>query len=126
MFECRDTGASQLPTFRQWSKTADEAHKKPARPVKLIWLPNRFPSFSLETEVFRLRIGEDDPNYSAILSWVEESIEAQRVMVVQPKLDRMYAYSLDILEGEKGIYDPLGDFGFKLLKVERVKGFKKP
>lgn len=125
MFECRDTKAAQLPTFRQWCKEANEHLLKPARPVKLIWLPNRYPSFSLETEVFRLRIDDSNPNYESMLTWIESQTNLERVIAIWPTSKERYAYKIDVLPGERAFYEALGDFGLKLTRVEKAKIEKK-
>lgn len=104
---------AKLPTFRQFCKTEGEKCNNNAKVVTTVWFPNKYPSLSIDTEVFRLRISESDPNYAAIEAGLREGIDADEVFIVRILDAKKFAFEIETLEGETGGWDFLGDSGAK-------------
>ena len=89
---CAFDDYKKLPTFAQWLKTASDSDVSPRRYVEKIWLPNTFPNFTLETEVFRLRVNETS------------SIGATLSQLVDELADKESAVYVEVLDKKKGLY----------------------
>lgn len=120
-FEGTDSGSLRLPTFRQYCKEALPGDCKPARIVKTIWLPNQYPSLTLETEKFRLRIAEGSKGYDDLIEWTKDQVDDQAVIAIWVVSAEKFAYRIDTLPGEVAVYRALGEFGIALESVSKPK-----
>lgn len=116
----------QKPTFFQFCKDNKDT-KLPARfYVQKIWMPNKFPTATLETEKFRVRISSK----SAVWQTIEESIPewdsrgySLAIAEVNPET---YDYTIEVVEDEYSVWSPLGQTGLELTiqpkpKTKRTK-----
>lgn len=104
---------AKLPTFRQYCKSEGEACNNKAKVVQTIWFPNNYPSLSIDTEVFRLRIAQDDPNYQAIELGLRQGIDNDEVFIVRILDSKKFEFEIETLEGEIGGWEYLGETGAK-------------
>ena len=121
MFEMRDLSTLKLPTFREFCKQVTGPETKPARIVKTIWWPNKYPSLTLETERFRLRIPDTNEVYTEILSWVRDKVSEGSVIAIWVVSPEDFGYRIDYLAGEDGVYREIGDLGVALERVTKAK-----
>jgi hypothetical protein len=118
-------GQEVLPTFFQFCKaTLDQ--KTPDRfIVTKIWLPNKYPDLTLETEKFRLRISHKADVFSTIRDSVNQFVNDNMVLAVSEILKTSYDYTLEVLEGEVGDWTMLGDFGWSCEVQNKPSGKKR-
>lgn len=57
-YEYLDAQQEKLPTLRQYLKTNGKTKRPKKFLVCKIWIPNKYPSYSLETEHFRASVGK--------------------------------------------------------------------
>lgn len=104
---------AKLPTFRQFCKAEGEKCNGNAKVVTTVWFPNQYPSLSIDTEVFRLRISESDPSYAAIAAGLQQGIDADEVFIVRILDAKKFAFEIETLEGEIGGWEYIGESGAK-------------
>lgn len=109
-----------LPTVTQWAKTVSAECAEATRIVKLIWCPNLYNSFSLDTEAYRVRIGENHPLYQVLQDNVEAWVEQGAVVAMQVIKGRKTSINLLTLGGEECDWDELGSHGYKAGPVRAV------
>lgn len=132
MFEYEESASSEfpkLPTFAQWCKTASVQEAKPIRFVKKVWVPGRFDNFTLETEVFRLRIGPTSGLYSAFRDLLEAFVSRDAALAIEVVDKDEGLYKLKEIESESSFWFPLGDYGFELKvqdKAQKKRAAKNP
>lgn len=61
----------KLPTLRQWLKTQPKELPKTLFSVKFVWLPNVYDNITLETDEFRVRVGDKSPIYKEFVEMVD-------------------------------------------------------
>jgi hypothetical protein len=102
----------------------EEETKKDFVIVK-VWLPNKFPNVTLETEDFRIRVNEKADTYSEILDFIKSCEEEGKVMLVRITDTKTGAYEIDSFEREVGEWEFLGDYGLKITVKDRPKSRRK-
>lgn len=116
---CAFDDYKKLPTFAQWLKTASDADVSPRRYVEKIWLPNTFPNFTLETEVFRLRIVETTSIGATLSQLMEELADKESAVYVEIIDKKKGLYRVGVSDDEKASWEELGQSGFKLTIQEK-------
>lgn len=111
---CAFDDYKKLPTFAQWLKTASDADISPRRFVEKIWLPNTFPNFTLETEVFRLRVVETSAIGATLSQLMEELADEESAVYVEIINKAKGLYRIGVADDEKASWETLGESGFKL------------
>jgi len=119
------TDNGSLPTLLQYCKSTVEEETKKDFVIVKVWLPNKFPNVTLETEVFRIRVNEKATTYSEILDFVKSCEEEGKVMLVRITDTKSGAYEIDSFEGERGEWEFLGDYGLKITVKDRPKSRRK-
>ena len=72
----------KLPTFRQYCKAQGKDCNGNAKVVTVVWFPSQYPSLSIHTEVFRLRVSQMSPDYAAIEEGLRAGIDNDEVFIV--------------------------------------------
>lgn len=111
---CAFDDYKKLPTFAQWLKVASDADVRPRRFVEKIWLPNTFPNFTLETEVFRLRVVETSAIGTTLSQLMEELADEESAVYVEVIDKAKGLYRIGVADDEKASWETLGESGFKL------------
>lgn len=111
----------KLPTVAQWMKSTSKDHWGAPKIVKMIWIPNLFDNYSLDTEYFRVRIGPNHGFFSVLEETLDTWVEDRSVLTVCLSDDKKPALIFDILVNERADWSPLGDYGWKLGQVEAYK-----
>ena len=115
MFESKAEPAfPKLPSLLKWLSTATEAELKPTRPVAVIWLPNLYPSLTLNTEKFSLRISDKSVLFEPLLQIIPTWEDEMRVPAVRIADPSQGLFQISVLEGETAIWEPMGEFGRRL------------
>ncbi|HEX7764946.1 MAG TPA: hypothetical protein VF433_15230 [Cellvibrio sp.] len=119
-------GIEQKPTFIQFCK--DSIGKKlPNRfYVQKIWLPNKYPSATLETESFRVRISSKSHTWQTISEEMPSWVISKFALAITEVSTDSYDYSLEVVETEECIWTPLGEFGMELEIQDQPKRKRKP
>ena len=111
----------ELPTFRSFCKNAPDEYENVRYPVVKVWYPNKFPSLSLETEKFRLRISQESGLYGEILELVQQWEEAGAVPYVAVTSTSAMEWELDAFPNETGEWEEVGEFGRRVKVNDRKK-----
>lgn len=112
--------SDSVPTLKAWLRGVSGEQLEKWHIVKVIWLPNKFPSLTLEVESFRLRLSESDFLYSLVEETIDEWEENRTVLALQPQNKRGTEVILSTLDDERCDWEPLGDFGWKAVRIERA------
>lgn len=110
-----------LPTAKQWLSTASKDQLPVLRVVKLIWSPNKFQSFSVDTEFFRLRVPEDHPLYVILESYLDSWVEEDIVLALSFTSDKLPQVQLQTMDAESCTWELLGSKGYKAVRFTAKK-----
>lgn len=113
--------ADKLPSVRQWMTTVSKEALEPVRIIKLIWLPNLYDNYSLDTEAFRLRIAPNQQLFQVLEDNLDEWLETGAVLGLQIEGSKRPKITLMTLDGEECEWDPLGEHGFKMSNLTAKK-----
>lgn len=102
-----------LPTVNQWIKTVSRECAEATRIVKLIWCPNMYQNYSLDTEAFRLRVPEKHFLFQVLQDNLEDWINSDVVLALEIEKLKIPKVTLITLENEQCDWDPLGEYGWK-------------
>jgi len=111
----------KLPTIRQFCKVSSEFPPTKAFLIEKIWLPNQFPSLSLCTEKFILRISTAESVYTPLREAIEEWESTEACPVIRIPDKNAAKWEIDLLTSEKCTWEQMGEFGLKLT-VQEKKG----
>lgn len=120
----KPTPQAKLPTLRQWLKTVGEGKIAQAYMVTKVWKPNVYSNFTFETEKFRVRIDENHPLYSDLISLVPEWCKEDMALAVAVDEERDGSFEFKDLE-ENVDWQELGETGY-LIKVLDKRDNAKP
>lgn len=110
--ECESAKIEKLPTLRQFLKLKGK-QKLPNRfTVFLIWLPGKFPNYTLQTEAFRFQIVKDSPLFPILKSAIDEMMDEEKTIALEIT-DRETAKVKIHASNEKGAWESLGETGLK-------------
>lgn len=114
--------AKAIPTLSKWLK--DEPSRKLARSytVKVVWLPNKYPNLSLQTDSFRVAIYENNPIFDELVKHCQEDLISDgHILQIHPDPDGNFTISVN--ESEMCTWESLGEKGLKAtdFKSRRTK-----
>lgn len=110
-----------LPTFIQWCKTQKDSQTAETYFVTKVWLPNKFPDLTLETETFRLRISHKSRLFESLMECLPSWELNGTALLVSEIEKETFDFTLEVSEVENADWEPLGDTGRKLTIRERKK-----
>jgi len=104
------------PTLRQYLKNTTETNRPKRHLLIVLWRPNKFDSFGLETEHFRTNVTVQSSLGLAIGEFLESYETVTKKVYVVVSIDDNGKYSLSFVLGrEKGSFSEVGDsLGIKL------------
>ena len=123
---CAFDDYQKLPTFAQWLKVASDADVSARRYVTKIWLPNTFPNFTLETEVFRLRVNETSSIGATLTQLMEELADKESAVFVEIIDKKKGLYRVGTTDDEKASWEEMGQSGYKLTIQEKPSRKRAP
>lgn len=109
----------KLPTFRQYCKSQSEIPQSKNFVIEKIWLPNLYPSVSLCSEVFLLRISSAESFYEELLEAIEEWEEISACPAIKVIDQEHFRWEINLLEGESATWEGMGSHGLKLTVNQR-------
>lgn len=112
--------SDSLPTLSQWVKTVSNECAESTRIVKLIWIPNLYENFSLDTEAYRFRVSPSHPLFEVVEENLEEWVETGVVVALSAEKSKILRVSLLTLDGETCDWDALGSNGWKAGPVRKT------
>lgn len=110
-----------LPTLYRWMKTVSAECASATRLVKMIWKPNQYLSYSLDTEAYRVRFAEEHPLYQVLEDYLDTWIEQDVVIALSVEGGKKPVITLVTLDTEQCEWSELGDFGYKAGAVSAKK-----
>lgn len=113
--------SDSLPTAKQWLATAIKEDLSVLRVVKLIWSPNKFQSFSVDTEFFRLRVPEEHPLYAILESHLDNWVEEDTVLALSFTSGKLPQVQLQTMDAESCTWELLGSKGYKAVRFTAKK-----
>ena len=118
-------GQNNLPTFFQWCKEHLDKRTPGKFIVTKVWLPNKYPDLTLETEVFRLRISHKALIFSSVRESIDQFTDGNMVLAISEVDKESYDYTLEVLEGEVGSWTELGATGWKCEVQDKPKSSRR-
>ena len=99
----------RLPTLRQYLKSK-KGKKRPQKfLVVVIWVPNKYPSYGIETEHFRTTVGENTSLGKIIKANWEELIRSEVSTCLQVQEEENGSFSLRFCPGSnEGSWKDIG------------------
>lgn len=114
----------KLPSLLSYCKKNKVGSTERRYVVTTIWLPNQYPSISLDTEHFRLRISDKQALYLELLDFIESNTANEIALCVDILDAKTAKFAIDVLEGEVAEWEPLGESGWKLTIMNKPKSSK--
>lgn len=111
--QTQETDPDKLPSVRQWMNTVSAEALEPVRLVKVIWTPNLYSNYSLDTEAFRVRVKPTDALFAVLENNLDDWIENDVVLAIKIEGRKIPKVTLMTLDSEKCDWDSLGDYGWK-------------
>lgn len=109
--------SDEIPTFSKWVKTvADETATIP-QVVEVIWLPNLYNNYTLQTRSYRFRVPKGHPYYEIVENYLSSWIESGSVLVLTASNFPKATLELEVLEDSIGNWEELGDAGYKIAEI---------
>lgn len=116
--------ADKLPTVKQWMNSVSAEATIPTRIIKVIWTPNLYPSYSLDTEAYRVRVADTHFLYQVLEQNLETWIESGTVLGLNITGKKVIKVTLLTLDKEEGEWDALGEHGWKFSNLKTKKKSK--
>ena len=111
----------KLPSLLQWLKTIPSDSPTVHKVVKLVWFPNQFPNFTVDTESFRLRISLEQFDEAELTDLFETAIQDKAVLRVIVDPSQKGEWTIEELEGEIGEWEQLGESGYRCSVGDKPK-----
>lgn len=124
MLKSSDRTYDDTPTFRQYCKSQTDFKKPITKVVQKLWLPNQYPSVSLHTESYRLRVHKKSDIYEELLESIGNWESAEACIAVCLLDPKTLEFEIVELANESCSWTPLGDFGYELAVRDRKPGSK--
>lgn len=119
--QTQETDPDKLPSVAQWIKTVSAEALEPVRLVKLIWIPNLYDNYSLDTEAFRVRVKPGNYLFDILQQHLEEWVEGDIVLAIKIEGRKIPKITLMTLDSEQCDWDSIGDYGWKMSNVRARK-----
>lgn len=94
----------RTPTLRQYVKSKKGKSIPKKFMIVKIWVPNKYPSYSIETEHFRASIGKDTPIGVALKNSWSEVTDSEKSMCISVARDGDKVKSLSFSQGSNNGY----------------------
>lgn len=120
-----ESNFTKVPTYHQWLKGASAAEIRPKYPIVTIWLPNKYPSASLETEKFRVRISEDNPLWLSLVEALDQITRTCTVLYIETTDTDAKMFKVGVLDGELAEWEPIGEYGWRCTIEDKPKASKR-
>lgn len=118
-------GQVQKPTFFQWCKANQDQKIALLYPVEKVWIPNKYPDLTLETSAFRVRISSKSQAFKTLEDSLSGFIEQDALLGIS-EIDLLeFDYVIEVVESEKAIWTPLGDYGYQVEVQDKPKTTKR-
>lgn len=126
MLKSSDRTYDDTPTFRQYCKRYTGFEKPVTKVVQKLWLPNQYPSVSLHTESYRLRIHKKSDIYEELLESIDNWEKAEACIAICLLNPKTLEFEIIELANEGCSWTLLGDFGYELAVLDRKPTSKRP
>lgn len=110
-----------LPTLKQFCKSSAPEERSKAHVIEKVWFPNQYPSLSLETEGFRVRVHEKSAVFGEILNALYEWEETSMCIAIRITDEKTADYEIIELPSTDCLWESLGKTGRKLIIQEKPK-----
>lgn len=114
-----DSYSAPKPTLYQWIREAKIKKYPVETKVDVIWLPNRWPNYTIDTTLFRLRISEDSSLFKAFSELLETYMKEGIPMQVSV-LDEEGNWDIDRIPDKQTTWEKISTTGVKMKKVEKL------
>lgn len=109
-----------IPSFTTFLKTANKGIVDRTRfGVEMIWLPGKFPNFTLQTHAFKISVSESNPLFNELKIFVEEEPRdgsSLRVDVIITDIEEG-RYRLERSKKQKVKYSKVGTMALKAIEI---------
>lgn len=114
-------GQEQLPTFFQWCKQHKGEKIAQRYVIEKVWTPNKYPDLTLETCAFRLRVSAKSSVFQELQNTLSQLIQSDSVLAISEIDLSEYDYVVEVLDGERGEWETLGEYGWKCTVLDKPK-----
>lgn len=115
LFDMPANDSKKLPTLKQFLVKKGKAKLPKYFPIQIIWEPNQFPNWTLQTEYFKVRVSEDNPFYVPLRDVIKQGCNNDWLLAIEVSEDRDGKYSIIHIENETADWEGLGENGWKLV-----------
>lgn len=103
----------KLPTLRQWIKAQGKKAIAKRFLVSLVWEPNQWSNYTLETERFKVRVSKGDPVFEALSKNLPRLLDEEQAFFVEIVNREKGAFKLVANPNEPGHWEHITDTGHK-------------
>lgn len=121
LYDMPASDSKKLPTLKQFLSKRGKAPLPAYYPVTLVWEPNQFPNWTIQTEYFKVRISEDNPFYKALAETITTAVREDMALGVSISEDLDGKWALVHISTEKADWEGLGASGWKITIQEKAK-----
>jgi len=113
MFQSYDAPKpKKVPTLSQYLKKTKEPKSKPFNSVELVWLPDQFDNVTLQTQNYRIVLGDNHPLYKATIEYFQS--EGTLDTNIRAQVTDWAKGTFEISPGsEKGNWAKAGNNGYR-------------
>lgn len=115
--------SDEVPTFSKWVKTVVDETARIPQIVEVIWLPNLYSNYTLQTRSYRFRVPKGHPYFPIIEQYLNAWKNDGSVLCLIADNFPKPTLELEVLEDSTSVWEELGDSGFK---ITNIKALKKP
>ena len=109
--------AIKLPTFSKYlQENAGTKKLSQSFTIEVIWLPGKYPNFTLQTHAFRLSVSNKHPLYKGIEDYVAWIPKDEAIFVPKIKITNAETGEYEVIQCTKikGVWQRIGSVGFRL------------
>lgn len=102
----------KVPTLAQFLKKTKEPKSKPYNTVELVWLPDQFDNVTLQTQNYRIVLGDNHPLYKATIEYFQSESTLDTCFRIQ--IADWSKGTFEITQGkERGTWAKAGKNGYR-------------
>lgn len=110
-----------VPTLLAWSKEVADWSTAIRHRVEVVWLPNLYNNYTLQTSAYKFRVPKGHPYFEAIEGEVQSWQDTGAVLFLEVQKNPSLTVSLFTVDEEHCDWSQLGEAGFKCGAVSRRK-----
>jgi hypothetical protein len=114
-----DTQGKPKPTVFQFCRSLKESKFPHVSKLEVVWLPNQWPNYTLDTEDFRLRISEDSPLFTGFRDLFEQFLK-EGVPLQITVFGSDGDFEIDRIPDKQCTWEKISTTGYKQTKLQKL------